>query len=88
VPYTGADATQMTVGGELNKLAGNIALFRSAAGVHWRTDYCESLLLGERVALGLLCELSLTFNEDNAFFQLTRFDGTSVRIVDGRVEPT
>ncbi|MFE8602801.1 vanadium-dependent haloperoxidase [Archangium violaceum] len=87
VPYTGADAAQMTVGGELNKLAGNIALFRGAAGVHWRTDYCESLLLGERVALGLLCELSLTFNEDGAFFQLTRFDGSRVRVIDGRVEP-
>ncbi|AKJ07825.1 hypothetical protein ATI61_107273 [Archangium gephyra] len=86
-PYTGAGATQMTVGGELNKLAGNIALFRSAAGVHWRTDYCESLLLGERVALGLLQEMSLTFNEDDAFFQFTRFDGTRVRIFDGRVEP-
>ncbi|HEX2207075.1 MAG TPA: hypothetical protein VHG93_05295 [Longimicrobium sp.] len=34
-----ADASQMTVGGELNKLAGNIALFRNAAGVHWKTDY-------------------------------------------------
>ncbi|MFY0570197.1 vanadium-dependent haloperoxidase [Archangium lansingense] len=87
VAYTGADAAQMTVGGELNKLAGNIALFRNAAGVHWRTDYSESLLLGERVALGLLLELSLTFNEDGAFFQFTRFDGSRVRVVDGREEP-
>ncbi|HEX5748351.1 MAG TPA: hypothetical protein VFZ09_19075 [Archangium sp.] len=87
VAYTGADAAQMTVGGELNKLAGNIALFRNAAGVHWRTDSCESLLLGERVALGLLQEMSFTFNEGDAFFQLTRFDGTRVRVFDGRVEP-
>jgi len=86
VPYTGADAAQLTVGGELNKLAGNIAIFRNAAGVHWRTDYSESLVLGERVALGLLQELSLTFNEDDAFFQLTRFDGTPVRVFDGHVE--
>ncbi|HEX6039370.1 hypothetical protein [Longimicrobium sp.] len=49
VPYTGADAGQMTVTGELNKLAGNIALFRNAAGVHWRSDYTYSLLLGEAV---------------------------------------
>jgi hypothetical protein len=87
VAYAGADAAQMTVGGELNKLAGNIALFRNAAGVHWRTDYTESLLLGEAVAIGLLQELSLTFNEDDAFFQLTRFDGTKVRIHHGLVEP-
>jgi hypothetical protein len=87
LPYTGGDAGQLTVGGELNKMAGNIALFRNAAGVHWRTDYSEGLLLGERVALGLLQELSLTFNEDDAFFQFTRFDGTTVRVFDGQVEP-
>ncbi|HLM43428.1 MAG TPA: vanadium-dependent haloperoxidase, partial [Myxococcaceae bacterium] len=63
VPYTGADAAQLTVGGELNKLAGNISLFRDAAGVHWRSDYTESLPLGEAVAIGLLQEMSLTFNE-------------------------
>ncbi|PTL80351.1 phosphoesterase [Vitiosangium sp. GDMCC 1.1324] len=88
VPYTSADAGQMTVGGELNKLASNISLFRNAAGVHWRSDHTESLVLGERVAIGLLQEMSLTFNEDDAFFQFTRFDGTLIRIVDGRVEPS
>jgi hypothetical protein len=85
--YTGADAAQMTVGGELNKLAGNLALFRNAAGVHWRSDYSESLPLGEKVAIGLLQEMSRTFNEDDAFFQLTKLDGTTVRIFDGCVEP-
>jgi len=87
VPYTGADAAQLTVGGELNKLAGNISLFRDAAGVHWRSDYTESLPLGEAVAIGLLQEMSLTFNEDDAFFQFTRFDGITVRISKGIVEP-
>jgi hypothetical protein len=86
VPYSGSDATQMTVGGELNKLASNIALFRDAAGVHWRSDYTESLPLGEAVAIGLLQEMSLTFNEDDAFFQLTRFNGVPIRIYDGVVE--
>jgi hypothetical protein len=85
-PYMGAGATQMTVGGELNKLAGNIALFRNAAGVHWRSDYTESLPLGEAVAIGLLQEMSLTFNEDDAFFQFTRFNGVPIRIYDGIVE--
>jgi hypothetical protein len=85
VAYTGADAGQMTVGGELNKLAGNIALFRNAAGVHWRSDYTESLPLGEAIAIGLLQEMSLGFNEDDAYFQLTKFDGTTIRIFDGKV---
>jgi hypothetical protein len=87
VAYTGADAAQLTVGGELNKLAGNIALFRDAAGVHWRSDYTESLPLGEAVAIGLLQEMSLTFNEEDAFFQFTRFDGITVRISNGVVKP-
>jgi hypothetical protein len=87
VAYTGADAAQMTVGGELNKLAGNIALFRNAAGVHWRSDYTESLPLGEAIAIGLLQEMSLAFNEDDAFFQITKFDGQKIRIFDGKVVP-
>ncbi|HEV3048925.1 MAG TPA: vanadium-dependent haloperoxidase [Longimicrobium sp.] len=87
VGYSGADAGQMTVGGELNKLAGNIALFRDAAGVHWRSDYTESLPLGEAIAIGLLQEMSLGFNEDDAFFELTKFDGQKIRIFDGKVEP-
>ena len=86
VAYTGADAGQLTVGGELNKLAGNIATFRNAAGVHWRSDYTYSLLLGEAVAIGLLQEMSVTFNEDFAFFRLTRLDGRTIQIEDGRVE--
>ncbi|MBD0320336.1 MAG: phosphoesterase, partial [Gemmatimonadetes bacterium] len=85
VPYTGADAGQMTLGGELNKLAGNVAIFRNAAGVHWRSDYTESLPFGEAVAIRLLQEMSLGFNEDDAFFQLTRFDGVTIRIFDGKV---
>lgn len=76
----------LTVGGELNKLAHNISLFRNAAGVHWRTDDVQSLLLGEEVAVRLLQEMSLTFNEDSAFFQLTRLDGRTIRIYDGIVD--
>jgi hypothetical protein len=87
ITYAGTDAGAMTVGGELNKLAGNIALFRNAAGVHWRSDYTESLPFGESIAIGLLQEMSLGFNEDDAFFELTRFDGQKIRIFDGKVVP-
>lgn len=48
VPYTGP---VLTVGNELNKLAGNIAQARNAAGVHYRSDYTEGLLLGEEIAI-------------------------------------
>jgi hypothetical protein len=87
VAYTGTDAGMMSVGGELNKLAGNIAIFRDAAGVHWRSDYTESLPLGEAIAIGLLQEMTLGFNEDDAFFELTKFDGQKIRIFDGKVVP-
>jgi hypothetical protein len=85
VPYTGPGYAELTVGGELNKLAGNIALGRNAAGVHWRTDYDQSLLLGEQIAIGLLQEQSILFNEGGGFM-LTKFDGTCVKIWDGSVQ--
>ena len=54
VPYTGADANDLTVGGELNKLASNVGIGRNIAGVHWRSDATESLKLGEAVAISIL----------------------------------
>jgi hypothetical protein len=78
-PYTGADADRLTVGGELNKLAANIAIGRNMGGVHWRSDYTESVKLGEKLALGILREHKELTNED-ATFTVSRFDGTSIRI--------
>ncbi|MEJ7670264.1 MAG: vanadium-dependent haloperoxidase [Casimicrobiaceae bacterium] len=70
--------TGLTVGGELDKLASNIAIGRNAAGVHWRTDAIEGLRLGEAVALGVLADVKGCFNEEFGGFSLTRFDGTTV----------
>lgn len=78
-PYVVPSASPLTVGGELNKVAGNIAIGRNMAGVHWRTDYTESLKLGEAVAIGILEEQAKTYNE-NMSFTLTKFDGTSTTI--------
>ena len=39
VPYTGSDAGQITVNGELNKLAHNVSFGHGIhAGIHWRSD--------------------------------------------------
>jgi hypothetical protein len=76
VPYTGSDAGQLTVGGELNKIASNVATGRNLAGVHWRTDGIESLRLGEAIAISILRDQRATFNEDFSGFTFTRFDGT------------
>jgi hypothetical protein len=79
VPYTGPDAGSLTVGGELNKIAANIAFGRNFAGIHWRTDYSESLKLGEAIAIGILEEQKATYNEGGSF-TLTKFDGTTITI--------
>lgn len=79
VAYTGPAAGALTVGGELNKVAANIAMGRNFAGIHWRTDYSESLTLGEAIAIGILEEQQATYNEGGSF-TLTKFDGTTVTI--------
>ena len=84
VDYTGADRVCMTVGSELNKLAGNISIFRNAAGVHWRTDYDQSVLLGEQIAIELLREISITMSEPE-YFLLTKFNGQRIRIQNGQI---
>ncbi|HEV3471089.1 MAG TPA: vanadium-dependent haloperoxidase [Pyrinomonadaceae bacterium] len=80
VPYAGADASKMTVGGELNKIAYNVAQGRNMAGVHWRSDSRESIALGEAVAIQLLREQRATYNESFAGFSLTKYDGTTVNV--------
>jgi hypothetical protein len=70
----------LTVGGELNKLAANIALGRDIAGVHWRSDGIQGMLLGEAVAMGILQDRSAIYNESFRGFALTRFDGTTITI--------
>jgi hypothetical protein len=75
VSYTGPGFNQLTVGGELDKLASNISLGRNFAGVHWRTDYTASLLRGEDVAVRLLIDYGFNYNEPFAGFSFTDFRG-------------
>lgn len=69
----------LTVEGELNKLASNISIGRNWAGVHYFTDYIESIRLGEEIALGILKEQKLTYGE-NFSMTVPLFDGGTVRI--------
>jgi hypothetical protein len=80
LPYTGADAGQITVGGELNKLADNVALGRNMAGVHWRSDAVQSLLLGEALAISILRDQRHIYNEPFGGFTFTKFDGTTITV--------
>jgi hypothetical protein len=73
------DGPPLTVQGELNKVASNVANGRNGAGVHWRTDAVNSLRLGEEVAICILEEQKLTYNQDVSM-SLTKFDGTRITI--------
>ena len=70
---------RLTVEGELNKLASNIAIGRNWSGVHYFTDYYESLRLGERMAIGILEEQKLTYGE-NFSMTVPLFSGGGIRI--------
>ncbi len=77
VPYSGP---ALTVGGELNKMAANVALGRNTAGVHWRSDGTESMLLGEALAISILRDQKTGYNEQFTGFSLTKFDGTTITV--------
>ena len=70
----------LTLEGELNKLAANISIGRDMAGVHYFSDYYDSLRMGEKVALGILEEQALTYSTDPFVLSIPTFDGDVVRI--------
>ena len=78
--YATKDGKSLTLGGEINKLASNIALARDAAGVHFRSDSINGLKLGKAVGIGLLADYTRTYSERFDGFVLTGFDGQKVRV--------
>jgi len=70
----------LTVGGELNKLASNVATGRNIAGVHWRSDALESMRAGEALAISILRDQKACYNEKFNGFSFTRFDGTRITV--------
>ncbi len=85
-PYLGDDLDFITVGGELNKIASNVAMGRSMGGVHWRSDNTRSLRLGEQVATVILRRQSKDYAEPGLSMSYQSFDGYRVTIdSNGRV---
>jgi len=80
VPYLGGDVGSMTIAGELNKIGSNVATGRNIAGVHWRTDGGESMLLGEALAISILRDQRLVYNETFGGFTFRKFDGTMITV--------
>ena len=77
LPYDGA----LTLGGELDKLASNIAHARDFGGVHFRADGDQGMALGEQVALRLLRDHARTYPEPGfAGFELRLRSGVKVTV--------
>jgi PAP2 superfamily len=76
-PWTGEP---LTVGQELNKLAFNVAFGRDTAGVHFRRDEIEGILLGEASAISVLTDFNATYPEAFTGFRLTTFGGEAVTL--------
>ncbi|MGI9435759.1 MAG: hypothetical protein ACR2Q4_13200 [Geminicoccaceae bacterium] len=70
---------KLTIQGELDKLAANISIGRNMAGVHYYSDYYDSLRMGERVAVGILMEQAPTYGEAMEV-SFKSFDGDLITI--------
>lgn len=76
-PFTGSP---LTVNGELSKLCHNVSFGHGIhAGIHYRSDTDQSILLGEAVALRVLQDRASTYNEKFSA-SITKFDGTTATI--------
>ena len=79
-PYTGSDAGQITVNGELNKLAHNVTFGHGIhPGIHWRSDSDASMVLGEAFAISVLQDKAACYNEKFTV-SFTKLDGTTATI--------
>ena len=78
--YGGADASDLDLNGELNKLAWNVTIGHGIhAGIHFRSSSYWSILLGEQVALSVLRDRAKSYNEPFSV-SIKKFDGTTATI--------
>ena len=84
-PYTGSDLNDITVGGEIDKLASNVGAGRMWAGVHYRSDNVAALLLGEKIAIEFFKKcLAMSYETSNSSNKICisfkNFKGVTVHI--------
>ena len=80
VPYAGSDAGQITVNGELNKLATNVTYGHGIhPAIHWRSDSDVSLRLGEAFAISVLQDRARFYNEKFSV-SFKKLDGSTATI--------
>ncbi len=81
IPLIGNGENIITVASELDKLAFNVALGRDWAGVHYRADGLQGILLGEQVGIEYLREQACKYTEQSfQGFILTKIDGTRILV--------
>ena len=80
ISYTRSDAGDLTVHGELNKLAANIAIGRNIAGVHYRADGDCGMMLGQKVAIAYFKDYISRQIESRGSITIVGFDGVSVTV--------
>jgi len=71
---------KITLAGELDKLAANVSIGRNMAGVHFYTDYYDSIRMGERIAVGILQE-QMTNYPERVSITFPSFDGERVEVI-------
>lgn len=80
VPYTGADRDELTIDGELQKLAWNVTTGHGIhSGIHFRTSNFWSIALGEQVALSVLQDRAASYAEPFTI-KISTFDGGTATI--------
>ena len=80
VSYSGADAGDLTVHSELNKLAANISIGRNIAGVHYRADGDCGMMLGQKVAIAYFKDYIKRQAELRGDITIVGFDGVEVTV--------
>ena len=75
-----ATMDSLTLSGEVNKLASNIALGRDWAGVHYRGDGHEGIIQGEQVAIRILSDWINRYAEQDASFSFIGYLGNTITI--------
>lgn len=75
---TDNDESEMTIHGEINKLASNMSIGRNMAGVHYRSDGDQGLVLGEKVAIQCFKDIRSLYNESKGTITITGFGGNEI----------
>ncbi len=80
VPYTGLDRDELTINGELLKLAWNVTTGHGIhAGIHFRSSSFWSINLGEQIGISVLQDRAKSYQEPFTI-NIAKVDGSTAII--------